>query len=360
MLDALLLIVAAFLAGVINTVAGGGTLLTFPALLRFGRLSAVLANATSTVALVPGSIAGAWGFRRELAGTGPWLRLLLPPSLIGGAIGSLLVTRLPERYFATLVPWLLLTAALLFLLQPRLTKLLRSQREVGLPSRRVCAIILVCQFLVAIYGGYFGAGIGILMLTSLSFMGLGDIQRMNAVKAILGTAINGVSVIIFVIDDKVVWSLAALMAIGAIAGGYAGASVSRRIPKDTMRWLVILIGLGLAAYYFAKPRTAETSSPQADVRKTGQEKAHEGSDPLKQELLPTCAARLLIRGSLLSRFPSRLLCSYKEEAAAKRSGEIRTRWLSVFSRDVEDYSPWSSSTGCGLPFSFSCWPSPRA
>src|SRR5262245_13949767 len=117
MFDATLLILAAFFAGVINTIAGGGTLLTFPSLLRYGLL-AVIANATSAVALVPASLGGAWGFRRELVGAGPWLWLLLPPSLIGGGIGSLLVTRLPERYFDALVPWLLLTASLLFLAQP--------------------------------------------------------------------------------------------------------------------------------------------------------------------------------------------------------------------------------------------------
>jgi hypothetical protein len=252
MLDHTLLLGAAFLAGVINTIAGGGTLLTFPSLMNFGRLSAVFANATSTVALVPGSLASAWGFRRELQDTGPWLKLLLPSSLIGGAIGSLLVTRLDERYFDALVPWLLLTASLLFFAQPYLTKRFLTHDTIGLPSRRTCALVIVCQFLVGIYGGYFGAGIGILMLTALAFMGLGDIHRMNAVKAILGTAINGIAVIIFVIDRKVDWTLAGVMAVGAIAGGLVGASVGRRLPKGVVRWFVIVVGLGLAGWYFIK------------------------------------------------------------------------------------------------------------
>lgn len=252
-LNYLLLLGASFAAGVINTIAGGGTLLTFPSLINFARLSAVFANATSTVALVPGSLAGAWGLRRELAGCGPWLKLLTLPSLIGGTIGSLLVTRLPERYFDTLVPWLLLTASLLFLLQPYLTKRFLTPGTTGMPPRRVQVVVVFFQFLVAIYGGYFGAGIGILMLTALAFMGLGDIHRMNAVKAILGTAMNGVSVIVFVIDQKVDWHYAWVMAIGAIGGGLAGASLGRRLPKPLIRWFVIGIGFTLAAYYFLKP-----------------------------------------------------------------------------------------------------------
>jgi uncharacterized membrane protein YfcA len=251
MLDHTLLVAAALAAGVVNTVAGGGTLLTFPSLLRAG-LRPVFANATSTVALVPASVSAAWGFRGELAGTGPWLRLLLGPSLVGGAIGSLLVTRLPERYFGTLVPWLLLTAALLFLVQPWMTRHFVAHAAAGMPGWRVRVVVAFFQFGVAVYGGYFGAGIGILMLTALAFMGLGDIHRMNAVKAVLGTAINGVSVVVFVMDAKVEWGLAALMAAGGVVGGYAGARLGRLLPKGLVRWLVIGVGLGLAAYYFWK------------------------------------------------------------------------------------------------------------
>lgn len=251
--EAALLLGSAFLAGIINSVAGGGTLLTFPALLRFGQLTAVLANTTSTVALVPGSISGAWGFRKELVGAGPWVTLLLGPSLVGGVIGSLLVTRLPPAYFSALVPWLLLTAALLFLAQPRLARFLKTHRSEGLPSRRVCVVVAFFQLLVGIYGGYFGAGIGILMLTSLAFMGLGDIHRMNAVKTVLGTAINAMSVIVFVIDGKVVWPLAGMMAIGAALGGYTGAHVGRLLPRAAIRWFVITMGLTLSAYYFLRP-----------------------------------------------------------------------------------------------------------
>jgi uncharacterized membrane protein YfcA len=246
-----ILISCAFLAGMINTVAGGGTLLTFPALLRFGALSTVMANGTSTMALVPGSIAGAWGYRRELVQARPWLLLLLGPSLIGGVLGAALVTRLPETWFAAMVPWLLLTASLLFLAQPWLVRRFLPHAKGNFPSPLACAGIVVFQFLVAVYGGYFGAGIGILMISSLGLMGLGDIHRINAIKTILASVINAVSVVVFVIDHKIDYRFGPAMAVGAILGGYMGAVFGRLLPKALIRWFVIVIGLGLAGYYFA-------------------------------------------------------------------------------------------------------------
>lgn len=250
---------AAFLAGVMNSVAGGGTLLTFPALTEilnptFGAAGAVLANATSTVALVPGSVAAAWGFRREMADTRQWLLILGIPSLLGGLIGTLLVTEFDPRYFAALVPWLLLLAAVLFLLQPTLSRFLRHDKQAERlgPSRGTVVAVVIFQFLVAVYGGYFGAGIGILMLSSLGLMGLADIHRMNALKTFLAGCINGVSVAIFIMKDKVVWNYALYMAVAAIIGGYTGARVSRRLNRVVVRWIVITIGFGLAAYYFIK------------------------------------------------------------------------------------------------------------
>ena len=246
-----ILIGSAFAAGAVNTLAGGGTLLTFPTLMSFGGLSAVLANGTSTVALVPGSLSGAWGFRRELGEAARWLKLLLPPSLAGGLIGTLLVTELPSRYFDLMVPWLILTASLLFLIQPVLARHFPPHSS-GLPSGGMQAAVVCFQLLVAIYGGYFGAGIGILMLSSLSFMGIADIHRTNALKTILAAAINGMSVILFAWKGMVVWSLALPMMIGAIAGGYGAAFVGRRLPRWLVRWFVIAVGLVLSAYYVAR------------------------------------------------------------------------------------------------------------
>jgi uncharacterized membrane protein YfcA len=244
------LCLSALAAGVINSVAGGGTLLTFPALLAV--VNGVVANATSTVALVPGSLAGAWGYRRELRQVSRWLLLLVWPSLIGGAIGALLLTRLKTEIFDALIPWLILVAALLFLLQPTLVHLSGLGKAQGPPRKGTLAALAGFQFLVSVYGGYFGAGIGILMLSSLGLMGISDIHQMNALKTILAACINGVAVVIFVIDREVVWWYALLMAASAIVGGYFGAHFARRMNRTFVRWLVSAIGFGLAAHFFYK------------------------------------------------------------------------------------------------------------
>ncbi len=248
---------SALAAGVLNAVAGGGTLLTFPTLLAalaspYGREAGVIANATSTVALVPGSLAAAWGYRREMRAARRWTLLLLAPSLIGGFIGSLLVAYLHPRYFDILIPWLILTAALLFLIQPAVTHLTRSSAASTGPTGRTIAAVVFFQFLVAIYGGYFGAGIGILMLSALALMGLPGVHQMNAVKTFLAFCINSVSVVIFVLMNKVEWRYAPVMAASSIVGGYLGARVARRIRPQLVRWFIVVVGLGLAGYYFYK------------------------------------------------------------------------------------------------------------
>jgi uncharacterized membrane protein YfcA len=250
--DLLILCVAALVAGAQNSLAGGGTLYTFPTLQ--GILgNDIQANGTSTVALLPGSIAGAWGFRREVRQTpGRILALLVGPSLVGGVIGTLLVVKLPGSVFSMMVPWLILTATLLFLFQPMIARLAGSHELSSRPKSHVVVGVVFFQFLVAIYGGYFGAGIGILMLSSLSMMGLGDIHRVNALKTVLAACINLMSLIVFVFDDKVVWKYALPMAIASIAGGYLGARLSRRMNKTLLRWVIIVIGFALAAYYFWK------------------------------------------------------------------------------------------------------------
>lgn len=252
----LLLCLAAIAAGAVNSIAGGGTLLTFPSLLT--AVSPVVANATSTVALVPGSLASGWAYRREMQAARRWLMLLMWPSLLGGAVGALLVTRLEEKYFQALVPWLLLTAAMLFLFQPAIAKLTGIGKTHEHPSAGTRIAITTFQFLVAIYGGYFGAGIGILMLSSLSFMGISDIHQMNALKSILGTCINGVAVVVFIVEGKVNWQLAIVMAGAAIVGGYLGAHFARRLNANIVRWLVIVIGFGLAGHFFYRQWFAGT------------------------------------------------------------------------------------------------------
>jgi uncharacterized membrane protein YfcA len=240
---------SAFFAGVMNAVAGGGTLLTFPALT--GVVEAAIANGTSTLALVPGSIAGAFGFRRELYATRRFVLRMFLPSVLGGFLGTWLVVQDPKR-FETLVPWLILTAALLFVIQQPLARWMKIHHTDHEPGLAMQVGLILFQFAVAIYGGYFGAGIGILMLTALAFMGVGDIHHMNAVKTFLAATINGASLVVFVRNDMIRWDLAWPMILASIIGGYVGASVSRRLPAKYVRFAVIAIGFGLAAYYFIR------------------------------------------------------------------------------------------------------------
>ena len=179
-----------------------------------------------------------------------WVRLLFWPSVVGGLIGSLMVTRLPESWFAALVPWLILTATLLFMLQPTIARLTGIGRAHAEPRAWAKAGVVVFQLIVAVYGGYFGGGIGILMLSALALMGLSDIHQMNAAKTILAGLVNGISAAVFIAESKVVWTYAAAMAASAILGGYLGARVSRRVPREAVRWVVIAIGLTLAAKFF--------------------------------------------------------------------------------------------------------------
>jgi uncharacterized membrane protein YfcA len=250
-----ILCAASLAAGAVNSIAGGGTLLTFPALtLVLGPSSTalVVANATSTVALFPGSLAAIWGYRRELSGMRPWIAPLMIPSLLGDAIGTGLVAQRDPKEFALMVPWLILTATTLFMLQPTISRWTGIGKPQTAASPGAKLGIILFQFLIAVYGGYFGAGIGILMLSSLAIMGMSDIHRMNGVKTALASAINGVSVAMFVWFDKVNWNLAIPMVISSIIGGYVGASVARRLDKNVVRYLVVAIGLVLSTYYFGR------------------------------------------------------------------------------------------------------------
>jgi uncharacterized membrane protein YfcA len=236
---------SAFSAGAVNAIAGGGTLLTFPSLLTL--LSPVAANATSTMSLLPGSLAAGAGFRKELAECREHLARLWPPSLAGGIVGSLLLIRLPEKVFAGMVPWLLVGASVLLLLQRPLLRWIGAHPHKK-PSRGTLASVILFQFLVGVYGGYFGAGIGILMLSSLAFVGIPDIHHMNAVKNILAVTMNTVTVIILASAGVIVWKYAAVMAVAAVMGGYAGARIGRRVRPQYLRLLVVAIGFAVAAY----------------------------------------------------------------------------------------------------------------
>jgi len=227
-------------AGVMNAMAGGGTLLTFPTLIFLGE-SAITANATSTVALWPGAAASMYGYRKEVAAYRDWLKVLFFPSLLGGVLGAVLLLETPVPIFARLAPFLVLFATLLFLLQGAVR---RSPGTPGhgakTPSR--LAVASLFQFGIAVYGGYFGAGIGILMLAVLGFLGLCDIHAANGVKNFFGLCINGFAAAYFIARGAVLWPAALVMIVGAIAGGYAGARFARRIGQKKVRAAVVVIG----------------------------------------------------------------------------------------------------------------------
>jgi len=242
-------------AGLINAVAGGGTLITFPTLLVFGTLPKV-ANATSTLALVIGTAGGVFGFRKQLDAVKAWLWRLIPPSLIGGGLGSWLLTQTSDKAFSRLVPFLILFATILFLVQTPLRRwMAKGGTTAGAGTGAVFGAIAF-QFAVGIYGGYFGAGIGILMLASLGLIGLTDIHQMNALKTVLGSLINLVAAAWFIAAGLIDWPRAGVMTVGAVIGYLVGAHYSQRIPQARVRQLVTAIGLIIAAVAFWKEFSA--------------------------------------------------------------------------------------------------------
>jgi len=243
------LLSAAFAAGAMNAIAGGGTLLTFPTLLFFGT-SPIVANATSTLALVIGTAGGVFGYREHLQSIREWLWRFLPVSLIGGLIGSYLLTRTTDKAFSRLVPFLILFATILFLAQGAFRRLARAEQQASEPIRSKIAAALLFQLLVAIYGGYFGAGIGILMLASLGFIGFHHIHEMNALKTILSAVINLVAALLFIFAGLVDWPRALIMTAGALAGYFAGSHFSQRISQTRVRHVITAIGLTLSVVTF--------------------------------------------------------------------------------------------------------------
>ena len=237
-------------AGAMNAMAGGGTILTYPTLLFLGE-SAIVANATSTIALWPGAAASMWGYRRDVSAHREWLKILLFPSLVGGAIGSVLLLETPERSFERIAPFLILFATLLFLVQGAVARSSSSHAEQPRSRGRLAAALLF-QLAVAIYGGYFGAGIGILMLATLGFLGLRDIHAMNGLKNFFGMCVNAVAAAYFILRGAVAWPAALVMVGGAIAGGYGGARFARRIGKEKSRAAVAVIGFGITALLFLR------------------------------------------------------------------------------------------------------------
>lgn len=250
-LDILALLGAGILGGALNAVAGGGSFITLPTLIFTG-VAAKLANATSTVALWPGSVASVAAYRKELAKQKPILLIVLGgTSLIGGVLGALLLLSTSQATFVQLLPYLLLVATLLFTFSAPITARLHTRNiQKSKFSWPLLLGVALLQLVIAIYGGYFGGGIGILMLASLGLMGMENIHEMNALKTLFTICINGVAVIIFIVAGIVLWPQAILMVVGSVIGGYGGAYYARKLDSRLVRGFVIVVGFGMTIYFF--------------------------------------------------------------------------------------------------------------
>ena len=242
---------AALMAGGINSVAGGGTLVSFPTLVWLG-LPSITANATSTLAIWPGSLGSIWGFRSEFARTQSRLKMLTVSSLIGGGVGAILLRSTPAPLFERIMPFLILFATILFIAEGPIQKRLREgssssrRKGVGMPGA------LALNLLVAIYGGYFGAGMSIMMLSFLGILGLVDILQMDALTSLFSLCVNGVAAILFISMRMVDWHYVLPMALAAIFGGYGAAGLAKRIGRVAVRRFVITVGFAAAVVLFVR------------------------------------------------------------------------------------------------------------
>lgn len=270
-LQAVALFVAGMLAGALNSVAGGGSLISFPTLL-FAGVPAIPANATNAMAVWPGSMASIPPYRKDLSHERRELLIFSLVSVVGGVLGAIVLLKTPPRLFEQLIPWLLLFATLIFAFGGQITRLVRGQRATlaadtadpadagkdaadtddAPPSRRALAGVSVIQFAIALYGGFFGGGMGIMMLAGYALLGMRRIHTMNALKVAMASIINGVAVIAFAIAGKIYWAQALVMVVGAVIGGYGGATLAHYVPPRYVRWFAIAVGVVASAYLFYK------------------------------------------------------------------------------------------------------------
>lgn len=237
--------VAGFAAGFVNAIAGGGTLLSFPALMA-GGLPAIAANVTNTLALVPGSLASAWAYRGRLRENRGLIITYGVPSLIGGLAGAILLLATTEKLFRTIVPFLILLACGLLILNEPVARWL-TKRATLHPAKHA-VVLWVCQLAIGVYGGYFGAGIGILMLAAMAIFLPEDLQTANALKTLLATLINGAAVVYFIFAGKIDYRLGGIMAVMAIAGGFSGAHAAQKLSPRWLRTVVVAYGVCLAVH----------------------------------------------------------------------------------------------------------------
>ena len=239
LLEALAVTLAGVAAGTINVVVGSGTLITFPALLAVG-YSPVVANVTNSLGLVPGSVAGSIGYRRELAGQRRRMTRLLPASLVGGTTGALLLLVLPDDTFRSIVPVFIVAALVVIVLQPQVSQWVARHRPHGAEHTRLVPVLV---FLSGLYGGYFGAAQGILLMAILGTAIPDDLQRLNALKNVLAGAVNLIAGLIFAAIADVAWGPAALIALGSTLGGVLGARYGRRLSPGALRAVIVAVGV---------------------------------------------------------------------------------------------------------------------
>jgi len=251
-LNAIVIFVAATLAGALNSVAGGGSFLSYPALV-FSGVPLINANTTSTIALWPGTVASVGAYRKEIAAerTGIWP--LLVASLLGGTLGAIILLQTPQNTFAKLLPFLLLLATLLFAFSKRINTYVRGAISgKSMPQSTVRIAVIGLQFVIAVYGGFFGGGIGIMMLAAFGLLGMDNIHRMNGIKTLMATVINGVAVLAFVLAGTIYWPQALIMVVGAIIGGFGGATYAQRINPQRVRQFVIVVGCVMTVIFFVR------------------------------------------------------------------------------------------------------------
>jgi uncharacterized membrane protein YfcA len=246
-LESVAVVAAGLGAGAINAVVGSGGLITFPTLLAVG-YTPVTANVSSNIGLVPGSVSGIFGYRRELVGQGTRVRTLAIGSITGSLVGAALLLKLPAEVFDRVVPFFVLGASILMALQPRLARAVSNRRKDDAPDVRVVAVL--ATFLAGVYGGYFGAAQGIILLAILGILVPDNLQRSNAAKNVLAGLVNTVAAVYFIAFAHVAWEAVALVAIGSVVGGALGARYGRRIPPAALRRLVIAVGLVVSARLF--------------------------------------------------------------------------------------------------------------
>ena len=230
-------------AGTVNTIVGSGSLITFPTLLALG-YAPVLANVSNTVGLVPGSISGAVGYRRELAGQRRRIAVLGTASATGGLTGGILLLVLPAAVFRDIVPVLILVACALIAVQPPLARRVAARRRADRPHGG--PLLFAAVYATGVYGGYFGAAQGVILIALLGIFVDDGIQRLNAAKNVLAALVNGVAAVLFVAFSHVAWGVAALLATGAVVGGQLGATLGRRIPPNWLRAVIVVVGVGVA------------------------------------------------------------------------------------------------------------------